>query len=715
MNDGELLRRYQTTGDEQAFGELVKRHLNLVHATAARRVGDPHAAADICQSVFCLLLRKGPTLVAMEDLAGWLHRATCFKAAEWSRSERRRRFHEQKAATMHDDSSPDTATWSEIAPLLDGALNELPEPDRQYVLLRFFRQVSFRDLGQRFGVSEDAARMRVNRALERLRSQLAQAGASVGPSVLGAWLEQHAAPPAPAALHGMVISAVRSIRLEPHPASLPDRAASRFGARRNALLLGAAVLATIGSLAFWSYSLSPLKNQAAPGPELGADNGHPSGTSSVVRSPVIEPAPASRPVQTALLDDLRRILHSTVQDSSWPPSDLRRSIAALADYPEETLAVLRDVLGETSAAQMARERAIWGLWLLGEKAPTLVPVIVDELVGVLRSSDRAPYWWHSAEVLLHLGTPEICLQGVASAVQQNPAAAQATLRLWERALARYPELTKTLLSPWLAETDARPFVAATALAGEPDHGKVAIPILAAALDDPSRRDQALSAIKRLGPAVHELAPELKERLHAVEGKGQTWLQRQLVETLAAVDPASRADFAEVDQLLRAQEEAATLRRKMQDNSATISDLAGGLLNREVSWQAALDLQELGPAAEAALPALRAALAERDNPHRYYFAEAIKAIEPWAPRPIYGRDELMSALRALSDSVADLGAELTDGQRADISSYVQEAGEHTPQELALRARELARLHPRLRDAFVSGLLATDPMLERELTP
>lgn len=715
MNDGELLRRYLTQGDERAFGELVERHLNLVHATATRRVGDPHAAADICQSVFCLLLRKAQTLVATEDLAGWLHRATCFKAAEWLRTERRRHFHEQKAATMHDVSSPDSATASAIEPNLDEAVNQLPEPDRQYVLLRFFRQVSFRELGQRFGVSEDAARMRVNRALERLRSQLAQAGISVGPSALGAWLDQHAAPPAPSTLHGALMNAARHLRLELRPPSWSDRIASWAHARPRANLAGAAALVAVCSLALWSHRLSRSESPAALGTVPTVDESHSARPVSVVRAPTIDASSPSRPLHTALLDDLRRILHSSVQDNSWPPSDLRRSIAALVDYPEETLAVLRDVLGETTAAPMAKERAIWGLWLLGEKAPALVPAIVEDLVGVLRAADRGPYWWHSAEVLLHLGTPEICLRGVAAALQENPAAAQATIRLWERALDRYPALTKTLLPPWLAETDARSFVAASVLAGVPEHASVAMPIMAAGLDDPSRRDQALTTMKRLGPAASALASDLKERLNAVDGKGQTWLQRQLVEALAMVDPTSRADFEAVDQFLKRQEQAGALRRKMEDNTATIGDLASGLMNQQVSWQAALALQELGPSASAALPALREGLADRDNPHRSYFAEAIKAIEPWAPRPFYGRDELIGALRALSLSIDDLGAELTDDQRLAISTYVQEAGEHTPQELAQRAHELANVHPRLRDAFVNGLLATDPMLEQELAP
>src|SRR5882724_9771270 len=47
MNDSELLRRYAEDASEEAFAELVRRHLHLVYAAAWRQTGDAHRAEDV--------------------------------------------------------------------------------------------------------------------------------------------------------------------------------------------------------------------------------------------------------------------------------------------------------------------------------------------------------------------------------------------------------------------------------------------------------------------------------------------------------------------------------------------------------------------------------------------------------------------------------------------------------------------------------------------
>ena len=64
------------------------------------------------------------------------------------------------------------ASWTELAPILDEALDQLSDGHRHALLLRFFEGRSFAEIGQVFAISEDAAKMRVSRALEKLRTIL---------------------------------------------------------------------------------------------------------------------------------------------------------------------------------------------------------------------------------------------------------------------------------------------------------------------------------------------------------------------------------------------------------------------------------------------------------------------------------------------------------------------------------------------------------------
>jgi RNA polymerase sigma factor (sigma-70 family) len=207
----QLLRRYAADGSEAAFGELVARHVNLVYSAALRRIGgDAHLAQDVAQLVFSDLARKARSLPENVVLAGWLHRATRYAAAQLLRTERRRAAREQEAVTMHsilseadpDPSrrSPTDADWAQIRPLLDQALDELGDDDRDALVLRFFEQRSLAEVGQALGANEDAARKRVTRALERLRAELVRRGITTTAATLSAAIAVNAVQTAPVGL-----------------------------------------------------------------------------------------------------------------------------------------------------------------------------------------------------------------------------------------------------------------------------------------------------------------------------------------------------------------------------------------------------------------------------------------------------------------------------------------------------------------------------------
>lgn len=201
MDNQNRLAEYVQTESDAAFRELVTHYVDLVYSTALRLVGgDAHRAQDVTQTVFVNLARVARTLPKDVKLGGWLHRDTCFAASTLMRGERRRQSRERLAAEMNALQINSEADYSLVGPVLDEAINELEEADRTAVLLRFFEQHDFRSVGQALGSNEDAARMRVTRALEKLEGFLKRRGITTTTASLGVVLSANAVQAAPAGL-----------------------------------------------------------------------------------------------------------------------------------------------------------------------------------------------------------------------------------------------------------------------------------------------------------------------------------------------------------------------------------------------------------------------------------------------------------------------------------------------------------------------------------
>ncbi|HEX2853868.1 MAG TPA: TonB family protein [Opitutaceae bacterium] len=209
QDDAALLWSYAETRSNEPFAELVRRHLDLVYSAALRQVaGDTHLAEDVTQAVFADLARKAAAVASCPVLAGWLHTSTHYAAAKAVRTEQRRRAREQEAHTMHDLSHENShdAEWAQMRPVLDDAIRQLTPKDRDAILLRFFEGQAFAAIGTRFGLAENAARMRVERALDKLRAQLARRGINSTTAALATVLVSQAVVAAPATLATTVTS-----------------------------------------------------------------------------------------------------------------------------------------------------------------------------------------------------------------------------------------------------------------------------------------------------------------------------------------------------------------------------------------------------------------------------------------------------------------------------------------------------------------------------
>ena len=209
-DDMALVREYAQSNSEQAFATLVSRHVNLVYSVALRQVRDPHLAEEITQAVFIILARKAKSLSPKTILSGWLCRTARNVAANTLRTQRRRQFREQESQMQSILNESDSDAWNQIAPLLDEALNCLGEKEHDAVVLRFFDGKELKQVGAAMGTTEDGARMRVNRGLEKLREFFTKRGVTLSTAAIAGAVSANSVQAAPAGLAAAITAAALS-------------------------------------------------------------------------------------------------------------------------------------------------------------------------------------------------------------------------------------------------------------------------------------------------------------------------------------------------------------------------------------------------------------------------------------------------------------------------------------------------------------------------
>ena len=202
LDDMELLRAYATRDSEAAFETLVARHVHWVYSAALRQVRDPQAAEEVAQAVFTILARKASSLKTGTIVGGWLFNAVRLTAAAELRTAARRRRREREAQMEPaiQAQAESHCEWEQIAPLLDEALAHLSQADRNAVLLRYFEQKNLAEVGAALGASEEAARKRVSRAVEKLRAFFVRHGSVMPAGAVIGLLSTQAVRAAPAGL-----------------------------------------------------------------------------------------------------------------------------------------------------------------------------------------------------------------------------------------------------------------------------------------------------------------------------------------------------------------------------------------------------------------------------------------------------------------------------------------------------------------------------------
>jgi RNA polymerase sigma-70 factor (ECF subfamily) len=177
------LQRLAEARDHEAWGLIVELHGQRLFQSAVRITGDRELAEDACQEAF-LLIRdsagKFQPIGSDHEAAAiaWIQRIAATCALKQLRSRRRRRHHEQEAGRARPESR-DHSRLDNLEVALRAEMAQLPEAHRLPLILHYFSGLDYSSIANEVGCSVGNARVRVHRALERLRSRLARAGTAV--------------------------------------------------------------------------------------------------------------------------------------------------------------------------------------------------------------------------------------------------------------------------------------------------------------------------------------------------------------------------------------------------------------------------------------------------------------------------------------------------------------------------------------------------------
>jgi RNA polymerase sigma factor (sigma-70 family) len=212
LPDSTLLDRFASSGDEEAFATLVRRHGPIVWRVCLQSLGDEHDAEDAFQATFLVLSRKASSVKKQQSVGSWLFGVANHAATDLKRKYARRRSHESQAGQATASDLLTALTLREAQAILNEELCRLPEKVRAPLVLCSLEGLTRDEAAKQLGVRLGTLKSRLEQARKQLRSRLISRGLTVSATFVASVLsEQMASAAIPAGLLTFITQAATSI------------------------------------------------------------------------------------------------------------------------------------------------------------------------------------------------------------------------------------------------------------------------------------------------------------------------------------------------------------------------------------------------------------------------------------------------------------------------------------------------------------------------
>ncbi len=178
-SDAELIQR-TLTGDQHAFGTLVRRYQKPIHALVWRKIGDFHTAEEIAQDIFLTVYKKLQTLKNPKCFAGWLYVIATRRCTAWLKKKRipmesldamPAEELEELAYVQYHAEQQEEVVNERYRQVVKHLLQKLPESERTVVTLHYLGNMTCEDISKFLGVSPNTIKSRLHRARKRLKNE----------------------------------------------------------------------------------------------------------------------------------------------------------------------------------------------------------------------------------------------------------------------------------------------------------------------------------------------------------------------------------------------------------------------------------------------------------------------------------------------------------------------------------------------------------------
>jgi RNA polymerase sigma factor (sigma-70 family) len=258
--EAQLLRQYAASQDAEVFAQILRRHQGLVYGTCLRILGNAADAEDAAQECFLRLARHAETI--RSSLGGWLHSCATNIALNvlrqgHARARREVAYSQERAGAQAE------ASWQDIAPAVDSAIEKLPPEIRAAVIARFLEQRPQAEVAEKLGITRGVLRRRLDAGVDLIRKHLRQAGVVASVAALAGLLSENTAVAAPATLTcelgKMCLAGVgKPASVYVGPRSFAPAGSAMSAAGKVGFVLATVCLAVgLGVLATWIWGDSP--------------------------------------------------------------------------------------------------------------------------------------------------------------------------------------------------------------------------------------------------------------------------------------------------------------------------------------------------------------------------------------------------------------------------------------------------------------------------